>query len=103
MGALRDFVARDPRIDAPAVVNFPMREDNPYLIDVAASEELIARYRPELIVFGRSMVLHREPVAEIRSFLSEQGIDAVVLYDMAHVLGLVGPHSRSPSPKAPTS
>ena len=42
------------------------------------------------------MVLHREPVAEIRRFLTEQGIDAVVLYDMAHVLGLVGPHFQEP-------
>ncbi len=96
MGALRDFVARDPRTDAPAVVNFAMRDDNQYLIDVAKSEELIARYRPELIVFGRSMVLHREPVAEIRRFLSEQEIDAVILYDAAHVLGLVGPHFQEP-------
>ncbi len=37
MGALRDFVARDPRTDAPAVVNFPMRDDNPYLVDVPAT------------------------------------------------------------------
>jgi aminomethyltransferase len=96
MGALRDFVARDPRTDAPAVVNFVMRDDNPYLIDVAQSEELIVRYRPELIIFGRSMVLHREPVAEIRRFLAEQEIDAVVLYDAAHVLGLVGPHFQEP-------
>ncbi len=96
MGALRDFVARDPRTDAPAVVNFPVREDNPYRIDVAATQELIARHRPELIIFGRSMVLHPEPVAEIRRFLAEQGIDSVVLYDMAHVLGLVGPHFQEP-------
>ena len=96
MGALRDFVARDPRTDAPAVVNFPVREGNPYRIDVAATQELIARHRPELIIFGRSMVLHPEPVAEIRAFLSEQGIDSVVLYDMAHVLGLVGPHFQEP-------
>jgi aminomethyltransferase len=96
MGALRDFVARDPRTDAPAVVNFPVRADNPYLVDVAAAQELIARFRPALIIFGRSMVLHREPVAEIRAFLTEQGIDAVILYDMAHVLGLVGPHFQEP-------
>ncbi len=96
MGALRDFVARDARTDAPAVVNFPMREDNPYLVDVAATEELIARWRPELIIFGRSMVLHREPIAEIRRFLTAEGIDAVILYDMAHVLGLVGPRFQEP-------
>jgi aminomethyltransferase len=96
MGALRDYVARDPRTDAPAVVNFAVRDDNPYLVDVPATQELIARYRPELIIFGRSMVLHREPVAEIRRFLTEQDIDAVVLYDAAHVLGLLGPHFQEP-------
>ncbi|MGZ4198825.1 MAG: glycine cleavage system aminomethyltransferase GcvT [Thermoleophilia bacterium] len=96
MGALRDFVARDPRTDAAALVNFPVRADNPYLVDVAETQELIARFRPELIILGRSMVLHREPLAEIRAFLAEQGIDAVILYDMAHVLGLVGPHFQEP-------
>jgi aminomethyltransferase len=96
MGALRDFVARDPRTDAPAVVNFPMRSDDPYRIDLDETRELIVRHRPELIVFGRSMVLHPEPVAEVTSFLREQGSDAVVLYDMAHVLGLVGPHFQEP-------
>ena len=29
MGALRDFVARDPRTDAPAVVNFPVLRRQP--------------------------------------------------------------------------
>jgi aminomethyltransferase len=96
MGALRDYVARDPRTDAPAIVNFPMREDNPYLVDVEETRRLIERFRPELIVFGRSMVLHREPVAEIRRYLDEIGSGAVIMYDMAHVLGLVGPHFQDP-------
>ena len=96
MGALRDYVARDPRTDAPAVVNFPMRDDNPYLVDVEATKQLIERHRPELIIFGRSMVLHREPVAEIRSFIDANGLDSVIMYDMAHVLGLVGPHFQDP-------
>jgi aminomethyltransferase len=96
MGALRDFVARDPRTDAPAVVNFPMREDNPYRIELGETFELIERFRPKLIIFGRSMVLHPEPVREVREFLSERSIDAVVMYDMAHVLGLVGPHFQRP-------
>jgi aminomethyltransferase len=96
MGALRDYVARDPRTDAPAIVNFPMREENPYLVDIEETKRLIERFRPELIIFGRSMVLHREPVAEVRRFLDETGIDAVVMYDMAHVLGLVGPHFQDP-------
>ena len=32
----------------------------------------------------------------MRTFLDESGIDAVVMYDMAHVLGLVGPHFQQP-------
>jgi aminomethyltransferase len=96
MGALRDFVARDPKTERPAVVNFAVLTENPYKIDVPATLALIAEYRPELIIFGKSMVLHKEPVAEIRQFLDDQGIDAVVMYDMAHVLGLIGPYFQQP-------
>ena len=96
MGALRDYVARDPRTERPAVVNFPVLTDNRYKIDVPAALELIEEYRPELIIFGKSMVLHKEPVAEICQFLKVQGIDSVVMYDMAHVLGLIGPHFQQP-------
>ncbi|MCF8084941.1 MAG: glycine cleavage system aminomethyltransferase GcvT [Deltaproteobacteria bacterium] len=96
MGALKDFVARDPQTERPAVVNFPVLPENPFQIDVPLTLELIHAFRPELIIFGKSMVLHREPVAPIRDFLRDQGIPAVVLYDMAHVLGLVGPHFQHP-------
>ena len=96
MGALRDFVARDPRTERPAVVNFPVLAENPYRTDVAATLELIEARRPELIVFGKSMVLHKEPVAEVREFIDEQGLNTVVMYDMAHVLGLIGPHFQEP-------
>jgi len=96
MGALHDFVARDPRTERPAVVNFPVLAENPHKIDVPATLELIDQYRPELIIFGKSMVLHKEPVTEIRRFLDSQKIDAVLIYDMAHVLGLIGPHFQMP-------
>ncbi len=96
MGALRDFIAHDPHTERPAVVNFPVLPGNPYKIDVQATIQLIDEFRPELIIFGKSMVLHKEPVAEIRQFLDAQGIDAVVMYDMAHVLGLIGPHFQQP-------
>jgi aminomethyltransferase len=96
MGALKDYVARDPRTERPAVVNFPVLADNPYVIDVPSTLKLIDAYRPELIILGKSMVLHKEPVAEIRQFLDAQGIDAVLMYDMAHVLGLIGPHFQQP-------
>jgi len=96
MGALRDFVARDPRTERPAVINFPVTPDNPYKIDVAKALDLIYEYRPEMIIFGKSMVLHKEPVSEICRFLEEQNMGTVVMYDMAHVLGLVGPHFQEP-------
>ena len=96
MGALRDFVARDPLTERPAVVNFPVLAENPYQIDVPATLELIDFCRPELIIFGKSMVLHKEPIAEIRQYLDTAHLDAVVMYDMAHVLGLVGPYFQEP-------
>jgi aminomethyltransferase len=96
MGALKDYVARNPQTERPAVVNFPVLAHNPYMIDVPATLELIHAYRPELIILGKSMVLHKEPVAEIRQFLDAQGIKAVLMYDMAHVLGLIGPHFQQP-------
>ncbi len=96
MGALRDFVSRDPTTERPAVVNFPVLADNPYKIDVDACREDLATYRPELIIFGKSMTLHKEPVAEIRAMLNELELDSFVMYDMAHVLGLVGPHFQQP-------
>jgi aminomethyltransferase len=96
MGALKDFVALDPRTDRPAVVNFPVLPENQYRIDVPGTLELIDEYHPRLIILGKSMVLHKEPVAEIRRFLDRQGSDAVIMYDMAHVLGLVGPHFQQP-------
>ena len=96
MGALRDFVARDPRTEMPAVVDVPVLEDNPYQADVGALLDLIEKERPELIILGKSMVLHPEPVYEVRTFLDAAGIDAVLMYDMAHVLGLVGAHFQQP-------
>ena len=96
MGALRDFVMRDPVWEKPAVVNFPVLEENPYKIDTAACGELIDRHRPELIILGKSMIIHREPVAEIRKILDELELDCILMYDMAHVLGLVGPYFQQP-------
>jgi aminomethyltransferase len=96
MGALRDFVARDPRTEKPAVVNFPVLPENPYKIDVPATLELMDLHRPELIIFGKSMVLHREPLSEIRAHIDSTGLDCVIQYDMAHVLGLVGPQFQMP-------
>ena len=100
-GALRNYVAVDPVTARPAVEHFPIRKDNPHRIDVEAAKELIARTRPELIVFGRSVIIHKEPVAEIAGFVhAEFGADnpkrPFIMYDGAHVLGLLGEHYQDP-------
>ena len=96
MGALRDFVMRDPKWEKPAVVNFPVLADNPYKIDMKQTRELIVEHRPELIILGKSMIIHREPVAEIRAVIDELELDCMLMYDMAHVLGLIGPYFQQP-------
>jgi len=96
MGALRDYVARDPRTELPAVVEVPVLPENPYKADVPALLDVLERERPELVILGKSMVLHPEPVYEVRRFLDDAGIPAVLMYDMAHVLGLVGPYFQQP-------
>jgi aminomethyltransferase len=70
---------------------------NPYKIDVPATLKEIEICRPELIVLGKSMVIYREPIGEIARFLEDQRMtDTVLMVDMAHVLGLIGPHFQEP-------
>ncbi len=100
-GALRNYVAVDPVTGRAAVEHFPIQKDNPHRIDVAAAQTLIAETRPELIVFGRSVIIHKEPVAEIARFVhAEFGADnprrPLIMYDGAHVLGLLGAHYQDP-------
>ena len=96
MGALRDYVARDPKTEKAAVVNLPALKENPYKTDLRTTRELLDKHRPELIILGKSMVIHREPVAEIRAFVDELDLDCLIMYDMAHVLGLVGSYFQEP-------
>lgn len=96
MGALRDFLAIDPQTERPAAVNFPVLKENPYQIDLKQTEELLDRHQPELIILGKSMVLHREPLARLREMVDGMKEKPWILYDMAHVLGLIGPHFQQP-------
>ncbi len=96
MGALRDYIGRDPVTEQYAIINFPVCQDNPYRIDVEKTTELLAENDPEIIIFGKSMVLHPEPVAEIRRAVEAKKERPIILSDMAHVLGLIGPHFQQP-------
>ncbi|MCX8117149.1 MAG: glycine cleavage system aminomethyltransferase GcvT [Desulfobacterota bacterium] len=96
MGALRDFVAIDPLTERPSVVPFPVLKDDPYQIDLVKTEELIDVHKPELIILGKSMVIYREPVREIVRMASTLKPRPIIHYDMAHVLGLIGPYFQEP-------
>lgn len=100
-GALKNYVAIDPESGRAAVEHFPFRQDNPYRIDIEATKRLILETRPELLVFGRSVIIHKEPVGEIAEFVhSEYGTDnprrPLIMYDGAHILGLLGQHYQEP-------
>jgi aminomethyltransferase len=96
MGALRDYISKDPVTEKYSVLNFPVLPENPYSIDLQETANLLDRFDPELIILGKSMILHREPVAEIRKMLETKTSKPVIMYDMAHVLGLIGPHFQNP-------
>jgi aminomethyltransferase len=96
MGALKDYIAVDPRTEKAALVNFPVLKENNFKIDVDETAKIIEEYRPELIILGKSMVLHKEPVSEVRRIVDDLGIETVIMYDMAHVLGLAGKYFQDP-------
>jgi len=96
MGGLRDYVSVDPVTEKRAVVNFPVLVDNPYTIDLAMAADLIEQHKPELIIFGKSMILHREPVEEVAQMIASITPKPVIMYDSAHVFGLLGPCFQKP-------
>jgi glycine/serine hydroxymethyltransferase len=90
MGALFNTVEEDPATGKERVVNLPVLRDNPYKPDVRRLGELLEEHRPELVVFGKSMFLYREPVAFVSELVKGWKDKPVLMFDMAHVLGLYG-------------
>jgi glycine/serine hydroxymethyltransferase len=90
MGALFNFVETDPATGKERVVNFPVRKDNLYHTDVSKLEELMMTSKPELVVFGKSMFVSPEPVREVYEIAQRMDPKPILMYDMAHVLGLYG-------------
>jgi len=68
------------------IVNFPLTPDG-YHIDVERTIELIRAISPKVLIFGKSLFLYPEPVAELADMCRQR--DITVLYDGAHVLGLI--------------
>jgi glycine/serine hydroxymethyltransferase len=90
MGALFNFVEEDPATGKERVIHFPVRKDNPYKVDRDALAALLAERRPELIIFGKSMFLYPEPVRFTADIVRGWTERPLLMFDMAHVLGLYG-------------
>ncbi|OGP99266.1 MAG: glycine cleavage system protein T [Deltaproteobacteria bacterium RBG_19FT_COMBO_52_11] len=96
MGALRDFIGVDPQMDKRGVIPFPVLDENPYQVDLGQTEKLLRQHKPELIILGKSMILYREPLTELRRMVDALPEKTLIMYDMAHVLGLIGPSFQQP-------
>lgn len=90
MGALYNWVETDPETGKEAVTNFPVRADHPYRCDVDRLLAILPEIRPDLVIFGKSMFLCPEPVKAVADLVRDWDDRPVLMYDMAHVLGLYG-------------
>jgi len=90
MGALFNFVDEDPATGKERVVHFPALKDNPYKPDLPKLAEILQDARPELMVFGKSMFIYPEPVRFVAGIVKDWPAKPVLMFDMAHVLGLYG-------------
>jgi glycine/serine hydroxymethyltransferase len=90
MGGLFNFVSEDPKTGKENVLNFPVSSGNSYKPDLRKLADLLGEHRPELIIFGKSMFLYPEPVEFVARIVKEWPEPPVIMYDMAHVLGLYG-------------
>jgi glycine hydroxymethyltransferase len=66
----------------------PLPAEGPgHRVDAAAATETIRRERPHAVVLGQSFFLFPYPLREIAE--AAHAVDALVLYDGSHVLGLI--------------
>jgi len=90
MGALFNYVEEDPQTRKENVINFPVVKDNPYKLDIQRLAEILEDHKPELLVFGKSMFIYQEPIKKVAELTKNWELPPVIMYDMAHVLGLYG-------------
>jgi len=68
------------------ITDIPLTEDR-LNVDVDAMAEVAKKVKPSLIITGSHVMLFPEPIAEIRKIADDIG--AKMMYDGAHVLGLI--------------
>jgi glycine hydroxymethyltransferase len=72
----------------------PLTEDH-YHVDAQKTIELVDQVSPQIVVMGKSLFLFPEPVSEVAAYCKTK--DIPLLYDGAHVLGLIaGGQFQSP-------
>jgi glycine/serine hydroxymethyltransferase len=80
-----------------SIINFPVDPENPYKTDTEKMLDLATRHRPALIVFGKSMFLHPEPIPALKACLDTiPDYRPLVMYDGAHVMGILGSLFQDP-------
>ena len=90
MGALFNYVEEDPKTGKENVLNFPVVKENPYKADLEVLGRMLDEHKPELIIFGKSMFIYQEPVRFVSNFFKDRKERPLIMFDMAHVLGLYG-------------
>ena len=60
-----------------------------YNIDLDATLGLIEQHKPKLVVLGSAMFLFPQPVREIRDAMDVHCPESFLIYDAAHVMGLI--------------
>nr|WP_148224604.1 serine hydroxymethyltransferase [Vulcanisaeta moutnovskia] len=75
-----------PGIFRLKVVDLPWDNDE-FNVDVGKSIKLIKEVKPKLVILGGSVYLFPHPIKELLDAIHE--VNAVLLHDSAHVLGLI--------------
>jgi len=85
------------KLGSPNSINLhylPLTPDH-YHVDARKTIELIDQLSPQLVIMGKSLFLFPEPVSEVAAYCKTR--DVPLLYDGAHVLGLIaGGQFQSP-------
>ncbi len=80
-GSLKRYLL-DPK---KQIIDLPTTEDG-YHTDPESAIRIIEEKRPSLIVMGKSLILFREPVRELRPVCDKVGTK--IVYDASHIFGL---------------
>ncbi|MDE0637550.1 MAG: serine hydroxymethyltransferase [Candidatus Poribacteria bacterium] len=66
-------------------------------IDLPATLELIEQHKPKIVNIGSGVFLFPQPVAELKNAMRQANPDSYLIYDAAHVIGLIaGGRFQSP-------